>query len=134
MPRLTACLGPRPGGSERCPTGAVVPASGGSRCPSCRSQAALQLAPRRPRDPADRAENEALLAAWRQAYGSICPGCPVTGWEPHAVDEQANPLTVDHNPALSLAGLPFPGLPARQGITGKRVMCRSGNSALGVHL
>jgi hypothetical protein len=131
--RLTACLGPRPQGSARCPTGALVPATGAARCDACCRAAAAELAQPRPRDHADRAEGDALLRAWRAAHGSICPGCPPSGWEPHAVNEQANPLTVDHNPSLALAGLPSPGS-ATVAYPGKRVMCRAGNSSLGAHL
>lgn len=125
---MRACLGPT--ALERCPAGILLPDRAAfSRCGSCQAVWQQTAPPRRPRDSQDRAENTAILQAWREANGPVCPGCPGSGWQPHPVDEARNPLTVDHTgiPAAGNGELARTAQP-------KRVMCRAGNSALGAHL
>jgi hypothetical protein len=126
MPATRPCAGPAPG--RPCPTRKLVPRRGGPYCPACQQtrQRARQHVKdaRRPHlhDPAETRRRARTVAEHVRRYGQLCPGCPPSGWQPHPVDPQRNPLTADH------LYPPGAGHPEHGPL---RVMCRKGNSTLG---
>jgi hypothetical protein len=116
------CAGPSP--SIPCPAGAPPVqvqrgAKQAGRCPDCQRAHNARKRATRPYDHAERLEHEALIAAWVQANGWVCPGTVYCGGKPHPSTD----LTVDHHQAVAH------GAPRAGGA--KRVVCRPGNSSAG---
>jgi hypothetical protein len=120
------CAGPTPGRS--CPTRQLVTARPGAKQPACcfgcqreRQRAKDARRPLR-RTGAEQQRRRAAVAEHVAVHGYVCPGCPPYGNHPHFADPVTNPLTAEHVIAVG-AGGPEDGP--------LRVLCRSGNSALG---
>jgi len=103
--------------------------SHGTRCDPCatvkRRASNARYRPHAQRRPgygsAERERRAATVAAWRQAYGELCPG-----WQrpAHMADPKDNPLTADHLQSVRSGGM-------EAGPLG--VLCRSCNSRKGSH-
>jgi hypothetical protein len=127
------CGGPDPASGQRCPHHAIVQAQRGAKtaacCPDCQRQRDrvhnARARARRPYSHAERLEHAAIIAAHVARYGWTCSGCIHSDGKPHPSTD----LTVDHAERPVAHG----GQRASGG-SGKRVVCRPGNSSAGANI